>query len=106
VRRTLSILIDGMLICCLIGSPDRWDDLPEAVLAQPGLFSNLLTFSAGPRVRLSIFIAGTLAQSWLIFRLFSVLHWHAILYDRDESISVYSAHELHVRGNGRENYES
>ncbi|KDQ53508.1 hypothetical protein JAAARDRAFT_39194 [Jaapia argillacea MUCL 33604] len=30
-------------------NPDRWDNLPEAVLAQPGLFSNLLAFSAGPR---------------------------------------------------------
>ncbi|KAH7916514.1 cytochrome P450 [Hygrophoropsis aurantiaca] len=29
--------------------PDRWDNLPEAVEALPGLFSNLLTFSAGPR---------------------------------------------------------
>jgi hypothetical protein len=32
-------------------SPDRWDNLPETVAAQPGLFSNILTFSAGPRVR-------------------------------------------------------
>jgi hypothetical protein len=31
-------------------SPDRWDALPEAVAAQPGLFSNILTFSASPRV--------------------------------------------------------
>ncbi|KAH7926700.1 cytochrome P450 [Leucogyrophana mollusca] len=29
--------------------PDRWDNLPEAVQSLPGLFSNLLTFSAGPR---------------------------------------------------------
>ncbi|KAJ3477945.1 hypothetical protein NLI96_g10112 [Meripilus lineatus] len=29
--------------------PDRWDNLPEAVSSQPGLYSNLLTFSAGPR---------------------------------------------------------
>ncbi|KIK97745.1 hypothetical protein PAXRUDRAFT_824616 [Paxillus rubicundulus Ve08.2h10] len=29
--------------------PDRWDNLPEAVEAVPGLYSNLLTFSAGPR---------------------------------------------------------
>lgn len=32
-------------------SPDRWDNLPEAVTSLPGLYSNLLTFSAGPRVR-------------------------------------------------------
>lgn len=30
--------------------PDRWDSLPEAAAALPGLFSNVLTFSAGPRV--------------------------------------------------------
>ncbi|KAG6375410.1 cytochrome P450 [Boletus reticuloceps] len=29
--------------------PDRWDHLPEAVASLPGLYSNLLTFSAGPR---------------------------------------------------------
>ncbi|KAF8844406.1 cytochrome P450 [Paxillus ammoniavirescens] len=29
--------------------PDRWDNLPEAVEAVPGIYSNLLTFSAGPR---------------------------------------------------------
>jgi len=29
--------------------PDRWDRLPEGVLALPGLFSNTLTFSSGPR---------------------------------------------------------
>ncbi|RPD56633.1 cytochrome-450 hydroxylase [Lentinus tigrinus ALCF2SS1-7] len=29
--------------------PERWDNLPEAVKAQPGLYNNILTFSAGPR---------------------------------------------------------
>ncbi|KAH9850160.1 cytochrome-450 hydroxylase [Lenzites betulinus] len=29
--------------------PDRWDNLPEAVKSQPGLYNNILTFSAGPR---------------------------------------------------------
>lgn len=29
--------------------PDRWDNLSEDVLSLPGLYSNLLTFSAGPR---------------------------------------------------------
>jgi hypothetical protein len=37
-------------------SPDRWDNLPESALRQPGLFANTLTFSAGPRVRLLTFI--------------------------------------------------
>ncbi|ESK92976.1 cytochrome p450 [Moniliophthora roreri MCA 2997] len=30
-------------------NPDRWEKLPNKVLEQPGLFSNILTFSAGPR---------------------------------------------------------
>ncbi|KAF8894149.1 cytochrome P450 [Infundibulicybe gibba] len=30
-------------------NPDRWDNLPEGVADLPGLFSNTLTFSAGPR---------------------------------------------------------
>ncbi|PFH50017.1 hypothetical protein AMATHDRAFT_146368 [Amanita thiersii Skay4041] len=30
-------------------NPDRWDNLPEPVSSLPGLFSNTLTFSAGPR---------------------------------------------------------
>ncbi|KAM6502337.1 Cytochrome P450 [Amanita muscaria] len=30
-------------------NPDRWERLPERVSSLPGLFSNTLTFSAGPR---------------------------------------------------------
>lgn len=40
----------------LIVSPERWDRLPEAVEALPGLYSNLLTFSAGPRVCISLLL--------------------------------------------------
>jgi len=29
--------------------PERWDNLPDAVKELPGLYSNTLTFSAGPR---------------------------------------------------------
>ena len=29
--------------------PERWDDLPEAVYSIPGVWSNILTFSGGPR---------------------------------------------------------
>jgi len=29
--------------------PDRWDNLPESVTSLPGVYSNTLTFSAGPR---------------------------------------------------------
>ncbi|KAL4249351.1 cytochrome P450 family protein [Abortiporus biennis] len=29
--------------------PDRWDHLPDAASSLPGLYANLLTFSAGPR---------------------------------------------------------
>ncbi|RDB16987.1 hypothetical protein Hypma_002672 [Hypsizygus marmoreus] len=30
-------------------NPDRWDSIPEAAAQLPGLFSNTLSFSAGPR---------------------------------------------------------
>ncbi|KAK7035395.1 hypothetical protein VNI00_011926 [Paramarasmius palmivorus] len=30
-------------------NPDRWENLPDKVSEQPGLFSNILTFSSGPR---------------------------------------------------------
>ena len=39
----------------LVVSPERWDHLPEAVGALPGLYSNLLTFSAGPRVCIAFY---------------------------------------------------
>ncbi|KAH8102195.1 cytochrome P450 [Cristinia sonorae] len=29
--------------------PDRWDNLPEAVASNPGVYANTMTFSAGPR---------------------------------------------------------
>ena len=38
------------LIMALSYRPDRWDDLPEKAARLPGLYSNTLTFSAGPRV--------------------------------------------------------
>ncbi|KAG6331757.1 hypothetical protein ID866_7331 [Astraeus odoratus] len=38
-------------------NPDRWNNLPEAVSVLPGLFSNLLTFSAGPRADKEIYKA-------------------------------------------------
>jgi cytochrome P450 len=34
----------------VIFRPDRWSDLPDTAASLPGLFSNTLTFSAGPRV--------------------------------------------------------
>jgi hypothetical protein len=34
----------------LLLSPDRWDNLPEAVKSLPGVYANMPTFSAGPRV--------------------------------------------------------
>ena len=41
----------GRILKSFLGDrPDRWDDLPEAAKAQPGLYSNLMSFSAGPRV--------------------------------------------------------
>lgn len=40
--------VDILLTLAL--SPDRWDNLPEAVASQPGLYNNTLSFSAGPRV--------------------------------------------------------
>ena len=42
--------LSGLLKLLLGYRPDRWDDLPEAAKAQPGLYSNLMSFSAGPRV--------------------------------------------------------
>ena len=41
-------------------SPDRWDHLSEDVLSLPGLYSNLLTFSAGPRVSAVEFLSASL----------------------------------------------
>jgi hypothetical protein len=52
VSRLMSIL--GKVLHAddlLLPSPDRWDNLPEAVKSLPGLYANTLTFSAGPRVR-------------------------------------------------------
>ncbi len=40
--------------------PDRWDNLPASAANLPGLFSNTLTFSAGPRVSLSLLIFAAL----------------------------------------------
>lgn len=58
-------------------SPDRWDSLPEAVSLQPGLLSNILTFSAGPRVRGLTFVF-YVACVLISLSLLTVVHRHAV----------------------------
>jgi hypothetical protein len=48
--RQPSLFLGGLLNLCLMSRPDRWDSLPDVAKAQPGLYSNLMSFSAGPRV--------------------------------------------------------
>jgi hypothetical protein len=60
VSRLLSVLgrvlhADDPLPLAL--SPDRWDNLPEAVKSLPGLYANTMSFSAGPRVRFFCYFA-------------------------------------------------
>jgi hypothetical protein len=43
--------LDILLTYRSLPRPDRWDNLPEAVISLPGLYANTMTFSAGPRVR-------------------------------------------------------
>ena len=40
----------GSLKLFLSCRPDRWDNLPDTARVQPGLYSNLMSFSVGPRV--------------------------------------------------------
>jgi hypothetical protein len=49
VRSSL-LFPDNSLKLFLTCRPDRWDNLPDAAKAQPGLYSNLMSFSVGPRV--------------------------------------------------------
>ncbi|PSR79569.1 hypothetical protein PHLCEN_2v6980 [Hermanssonia centrifuga] len=46
-------------------NPDRWDDLPEAVKALPGLYSHILTFSAGPRACIGLRMSTIELKSFL-----------------------------------------
>ena len=62
VRPSLSFL-GGLLNLCLVSRPDRWDSLPDAAKAQPGLYSNLMSFSAGPRVSNNQPFFATLART-------------------------------------------
>jgi hypothetical protein len=81
-------------------SPDRWDNLPEAVNSLPGLYANTLTFSAGPRVRLSYYpvrLWGGSDKSHCL-----VLHRPALLTDRNEDIPLHPNHKLCLLPDGRE----
>ena len=78
------------------GSPDRWDDLPEAVKAQPWLFSNILTFSAGPRVRISSFDAWVPVADCYGY---SVMYRNAFLHHRNEMLPLHLADPLCVFDN-------
>ena len=44
------LLPSSSLKLFLLCRPDRWDNLPDAARVQPGLYSNLMSFSVGPRV--------------------------------------------------------
>ena len=46
----LIFIPEGEVDDSMLHSPDRWDNLPEAVKTLPGAYANTLTFSAGPRV--------------------------------------------------------
>ena len=48
--KTDFIVPERVLKLFLAYRPDRWDNLPDAAKALPGLYSNLMTFSVGPRV--------------------------------------------------------
>lgn len=65
--------------------PDRWDNLPTAVLEQPGLYNHLLSFSAGPRVTALLLILNIYLQTRCL-----VLHWNAVLCHRDEDVPFYA----------------
>ena len=60
IQVSLSLSCRGLpVVLIVLDSPERWNNLPEAVRAQPGLYSNLMTFGAGSRV--------CLALKWLFF---------------------------------------
>lgn len=94
--------IGSTLIAARIVSPERWDHLPEAVEALPGLYSNLLTFSAGPRVCISLLLMSVDRHGDNLL----VLHRHALLDDRDEDIPVRSSDQLRFRGDREESFQS
>lgn len=57
--------MDGLVLMWKFLRPDRWDNLPAAVLEQPGLYNHLLSFSAGPRVNALVLILYSLTNSIL-----------------------------------------
>ncbi|TFK75269.1 cytochrome P450 [Pluteus cervinus] len=61
--------------------PDRWDSLPEVVQQQPGLFSNLMTFSAGPRSCIGMRFSLIEIKSFLYFLL-----THFVFHEADVKI--------------------
>ncbi|KAL5523770.1 hypothetical protein ACEPAG_7943 [Sanghuangporus baumii] len=46
-------------------NPDRWDNLPDAVLEQPGLYNHTLSFSAGPRSCIGMRFSLTVIKDFL-----------------------------------------
>jgi hypothetical protein len=72
-------------------SPDRWDNLPEPVKDQPGMWANIMTFSAGPRVS-----HNSACAHHHFADASAVVHWTAFLYDRDEIIPVHPPLQFRV----------
>ncbi|EJD02970.1 cytochrome-450 hydroxylase [Fomitiporia mediterranea MF3/22] len=72
-------------------NPDRWDDLPDAVLDQPGLYNHTLSFSSGPRACIGMKFSVIEMKSFL----------HVLLtnfaFDRDEGERIFAANVVLTR---------
>jgi hypothetical protein len=77
----------------LLLSPDRWDNLPEAVKSLPGVYANMPTFSAGPRVRYFCHFVRAILINYRPV----VLHRPPVSPDRTEDVYLCPYHELCVR---------
>lgn len=73
--------------------PDRWDNLPEKVASLPGIYSNLMTFSAGPRVRF-IHSSRTNAKEANMCIPLVGMYWNALLYHRNEELPIHPSNKL------------
>jgi hypothetical protein len=93
--RWLGVQVGGFLcaddngLMCGVDSPDRWEEMGEGASVLPGLYSNTLTFSAGPRVRGARVMLKLIRVNW-----FTVVYGDAVLTGRDQDVSVHFTDEL------------
>ena len=78
-RSCPQFLFNGLIRPVSISRPERWANIPDAATSIPGVWSNLLTFSGGPRACIG-FRFSLVEWVWYICLPSTLWFWHVFFF--------------------------